>query len=73
MRWPLNPTVQRAYYWPDAFPLTRDLPGHDETMTAVERLLPPRVALAGSDYRARTLDQQVEQGRSAARAVAERV
>jgi protoporphyrinogen oxidase len=70
MQWPLNPVIQRADYWPEADPLTRHLPEHAENMDAIQNLLKPGVALAGSDYRAKRLDQQVEQGRAAALAVA---
>src|SRR5690606_758278 len=73
MRWPLNPVVARADYWPTADPLTRHLPEHRETMDAIDSLLMPGVALAGSDYRAKRLDQQVGQGRAAARTVAKHV
>jgi hypothetical protein len=38
-------------------------------MEAIDRLLPETAALVGSDYRARHLDQQVEQGRAAARRI----
>ena len=69
MRWPLNPTVARVDYWPTADPLTCYAPDHMANMAAIERLLPGRVALVGSDYRAFRLDQRVEQGREAARQV----
>ncbi len=39
-------------------------------MDAIDSLLPRPVALVGSDYRAFRLDQQIEQGRAAARQVA---
>jgi protoporphyrinogen oxidase len=66
MQWPLNPTVARVDYWPEADPLTCHGRGHEANMTAIERLLPPGVALAGSDYRGLRFDQRVEQGRAAA-------
>ncbi len=69
MRWPLNPLLARADLWPEADPLTREQPSHSATMDAIDALLPPDVALAGSDYRARTLDQRVADGRTAARKV----
>lgn len=66
MRWPLNPVIQRADYWPTANPLTCHQPEFAATIDAIEHLLPPTVALVGSDYRARTLDQRIAQGRAAA-------
>ncbi len=70
MRWPLNPLVTRADLWTEADPLTREQPTHSANMDAIDALLPPDVALAGSDYRARTLDQRVADGRAAAVKVA---
>ncbi len=69
----LAPVVQWAYYWPEADSLSRGLPEHDEAMDAVDRLLPAGVVIAGSDYRAKRIDQQVEQGRAAARKIAETI
>ncbi|MCZ2094790.1 MAG: hypothetical protein LC121_00680, partial [Anaerolineae bacterium] len=66
-----EPVVEWAYYWAEADPLSRYLPEHAAAMDALDGLLPPGVVIAGSDYRARRLDQQVEQGRAAARRVAE--
>ncbi|MEO8393782.1 MAG: FAD-dependent oxidoreductase, partial [Chloroflexota bacterium] len=66
-----DPVVQWAYYWPEADSLSRGLPEHSEAMDAVDRLLPAGVVIAGSDYRAKRIDQQVEQGRAAARKIAE--
>lgn len=57
-------------WWPEGDPLTRYLPEHAANMDAIEAMLPPNVALVGSDYRARRLNEQVEQGRAAARLVA---
>jgi protoporphyrinogen oxidase len=68
-----EPVVEWAYYWAEADPLSRYLPEHAEAMDAIDRLLPPGVVIAGSDYRAKRLDQQVEQGRAAARKIAEQV
>lgn len=68
-----EPVVQWAYYWAEADSLSRYLPEHAEAMDALDQLLLPGVAIAGSDYRARRLDQQVEQGRAAARRVAEQI
>lgn len=68
-----EPVVQWASYWAEADPLSRSLPEHTEAMDAIDRLLPSGVVIAGSDYRAKRLDQQVEQGRAAARKIAELV
>ena len=69
MHWPLNPVMARVDYWPTANPLTCRQPEHAANMDAIERLLPARVALVGSDYRAQHLDQRIHQGRAAARQV----
>lgn len=66
-----KPVVEWAYYWAEADPLSRYLPEHAEAMDAIDGLLPPGVVIAGSDYRAKRLDQQVEQGRAAARRIGE--
>ena len=60
------PVAARAYFWSEADALTRYLPEHSRTMDAIEALLPPNVALAGSDYRARHFDHRVIQGIAAA-------
>lgn len=70
MRWPLNPVMARVDYWPTAHPLTCRQPDFAATIDTVEHLLPARVALVGSDYRAGRLDQRISQGRAAARQVA---
>lgn len=70
VRLPLNPAAARVAYWAEGDPLTRRWAGHSENIAAIERLLPPGVALVGSDYRAERFDQRVEQGRAAARTVA---
>jgi protoporphyrinogen oxidase len=67
---PVDPVVEWVTYWAEADPLTRHLPEHAETMDAIERLLPPGIALVGSDYRAKRLDERVEAGRAAARQIA---
>jgi protoporphyrinogen oxidase len=64
------PVLEWVYYWAEADPLTRYLPEHADNMDAIERLLPETVALVGSDYRARHLNDQIEQGRAAARRIA---
>lgn len=66
-----EPVVQWASYWAEADSLSRYLPEHAEAMDAIDRLLPSGVVIAGSDYRAKRLDLQVEQGRDAARKIAE--
>jgi protoporphyrinogen oxidase len=63
--WP-KPAAARVDYWPEADPLTCLMPGHQENMDAIERLLPKRAALVGSDYRALRFVERVTQGRSAA-------
>jgi protoporphyrinogen oxidase len=68
---PAEPVVQWAYYWAEVDPLSRYLPEHGEAMDTLDRLLPSGVVVAGSDYRAKRLDQQVEQGRATARRIAE--
>jgi protoporphyrinogen oxidase len=40
-------------------------------MTQIEAALPRGLALVGSDYRAKRLNDQIEQGRAAARKVIE--
>ncbi len=66
-RIPSKPVMQWAAYWAEADPLTRFLPEHAALMDEIEARLPPQVVIAGSDYRARRLDQQVKHGRAAAR------
>lgn len=66
-----EPVVQWASYWAEADSLSRYLPEHAEAMDAIDRLLPSGVVIAGSDYRAKRLDLQVEHGRAAARKIAE--
>jgi protoporphyrinogen oxidase len=63
--WP-RPIAARVDYWPEADPLTCLVPGHQANMDAIARLLPERVALVGSDYRARRFEERVTQGREAA-------
>jgi protoporphyrinogen oxidase len=66
--WP-QPIVSHIGYWPEADPLTCRMPGHQENIDAIERLLPERVALVGSDYRAHLVRERIEQGRAAARRI----
>ncbi|MCA9904570.1 MAG: FAD-dependent oxidoreductase, partial [Anaerolineae bacterium] len=66
-----EPVLARSHYWPEADSLTRFLPEHSANMDAIEAALPPGIVLVGSDYRARRLPDQVAQGRSAARKIAD--
>jgi protoporphyrinogen oxidase len=61
------PVIESVSYWPEADPLTRYLPEHMSVMAMLEAALPASVAVVGSDYRARRLDEQIEHGRAAAR------
>ncbi len=45
-----EPVVARAYFWPEADPLTRYTIEHESVMAAIHARLPARVALIGSDY-----------------------
>jgi oxygen-dependent protoporphyrinogen oxidase len=65
-----EPLAAWARFWPEADPLTGRLPEFAESLAAIRALLPPRVALAGSDYGAFRLDQQVAAGRAAAGQIA---
>ncbi|MDZ4769803.1 MAG: FAD-dependent oxidoreductase [Chloroflexota bacterium] len=66
----VDPVVAWTHYWSEADSLTRHLPEHAAAMDALDAALPPDVVIAGSDYRAKRLDQQIEDGRAAARRVA---
>ena len=61
------PAQARADYWPEAHALGPHDPAHDRLMDEIEALLPPGVALAGSDYRARLFEDRLTQGAAAAR------
>lgn len=63
------PVVEWATYWAEDHPLTRALPEHEAMMTQIEASLPRGLVLVGSDYRAKRLDDQIEQGRAAAHKV----
>lgn len=69
-RLPLDPLLTMTHYWPEADPLTCFDAQHKANMAAVERLLPPGVALVGSDYHGWTMAQRVQQGRAAAQKIA---
>ncbi len=68
-----DPVMTWVYYWAESDPLTRYLPEHAAVMNRVDQLLPPQVRIAGSDYRAKRIEQQVHDGRLAARQVAEAI
>jgi protoporphyrinogen oxidase len=64
------PVITRVDYWAEADPLpphSRDFP---QKMAALEALLPPGVALAGSDYHGLGLAERIKAGRAAARRAA---
>ncbi len=65
-----EPVLSSVAYWAEADPLTRHLPEFAAIMDQAESLLPPTIAIAGSDYRAKRLDQQVNDGRAAAQKIA---
>ncbi|MFN8378849.1 MAG: FAD-dependent oxidoreductase [Anaerolineae bacterium] len=67
---PAAPVAAWARYWPEADPLTSRLPEFSDTLRAIRAALPARVALCGSDYGARRLDEQVAAGHHAARQIA---
>ncbi|MDX2137821.1 MAG: hypothetical protein SF123_06970, partial [Chloroflexota bacterium] len=60
------PVVQWATHWAEEYALTRALPEHTAMMDTIEAQLPRGMALVGSDYRAKRLNDQVNQGRAAA-------
>lgn len=70
MHWPTEPVIARVDYWPESHCLNPHHSGHDEVMKAIEALLPPGVALIGSDYRGWRVEERVEQGIQAAREIA---
>jgi protoporphyrinogen oxidase len=61
------PLVTRADYWPEAHALGPYDPAHNTLVDEIEALLPPGLALAGSDYRARLFEDRLTQGAAAAR------
>ena len=67
---PAEPLAAWARYWPEADPLTGRLPEFGDTLRAIRAALPARVALCGSDYGARRVDEQMVAGQNAARQVA---
>lgn len=69
-----HPLVSAVHYWSEADPLSCCDPAHVERMAAIRQMLPPGVALVGSDYAAQggvpTLSERVRQGQAAAQAIA---
>lgn len=70
MNWPADPVISRVDYWPESHCLNPHHTGHNEVMKAIDALLPPGVALIGSDYRGWRVEERVEQGLQAAREIA---
>jgi hypothetical protein len=73
MGWPLNPDADTLAYWPESDPAMWRDPSHPTTMATIQRLMPARAALAGSDYvptaRPPRLDERVRAGIDAVRRV----
>jgi protoporphyrinogen oxidase len=69
-KWRAGPVIQRMTYWPEADPIPPHHPGFASQMNSLMNLLPPRVALAGSDYAGLDLAARFESGQAAARRVA---
>jgi predicted NAD/FAD-dependent oxidoreductase len=73
LRWPLNPDADHIATWPESDPAMWRQSDHPRTMATIQALLPPGVALAGSDYvpttAPPTLDERIQQGQAAARRV----
>jgi len=65
-----EPVVTHVDFWPEADPLPPHTAGFAEKMTALESLLPERIALAGSDYHGLSLDARIASGRKAAQKIA---
>ncbi|MCA0455136.1 MAG: FAD-dependent oxidoreductase [Chloroflexi bacterium] len=64
-----KPVISRVDYWEDADPLPPHLPDFTEKTAALEGLLPPGVALAGSDYHGLSLAARVAAGQRAAQSI----
>ncbi len=71
--WPTAPLVSWVTYWPEADPIPPHLPDFAGDMTALMRLLPDGVALAGSDYNGLSLGARIAAGRAAAQQIAIRL
>ncbi|MBZ0279462.1 MAG: FAD-dependent oxidoreductase [Anaerolineae bacterium] len=65
-----EPVISRVDFWPEADPLPPHTAGYAEKMTALESLLPERIALAGSDYHGLSLAARIASGRKAAQKIA---
>lgn len=70
MDWPADPVVSRVDFWPESHCLNPHHAGHEETMQAIDALLPPGVALIGSDYRGWHVEERIEAGRKTAQDIA---
>jgi protoporphyrinogen oxidase len=68
--WQAAPVIQRVGYWPEAAPIPPHDPAFQAQMAALMAHLPPRIALAGSDYAGLDLAARIESGRAAARKLA---
>ncbi len=66
-----EPVTRWAFFWPEADPITRYVPEHAEHMTALMERLPRAVALIGTCYQAKRLDEQIHQGQAAAVRIAQ--
>ena len=71
MGWPPSQVLAQVDHWPESHCLNIHDPHHDETIAAVEKLLPPGVLLTGSDYRGFRLEDRVQQGLDAAEKIAQ--
>ncbi|MDX1995551.1 MAG: FAD-dependent oxidoreductase [bacterium] len=71
--WPQQPQVEHVAAWPESDPLMWLDDDHPATMADIQHLLPPGVALCGSDYiptnEPPRLDERIRQGQQAARRV----
>lgn len=71
--WPQNPLAEHIAHWPEADPVMWVDDTHAATMQRLDTLLPPGVALAGSDYlvtqHTPALDRRLESGVRAAQRV----
>ena len=68
-KWHAEPVITRADYWPESHALNPHAPEHAALMDEIDVLLPARVALVGSDYRARRFEDRLSQAIDAARRV----
>lgn len=78
---PPQPVTQRVDFWPEADPLSCYDSDHAEVMSHLRTLMPPTLALVGSDYSLTPpsqhgivrLDERIQQGRNAARYIAQQL